>query len=185
MTAAHAADPTAHLGQFRDLVLFLATAGVVVPLFKRLKISPTLGYLVAGVALGPQGLGALAHRAPWLANLTVGKPEEVAQLAEFGVAFLLFTIGLELSWERLRSLRRTGVRPGRVAGGALLGGAGGRDRAGQPRLAGGDHPRRGPGAVLHRRGAARAGGARPRRRAERAGGVRGAAVPGLGWSRRC
>ncbi|HTK35757.1 MAG TPA: cation:proton antiporter [Caulobacteraceae bacterium] len=93
-------------GDYKDLMLFLATAGIVVPLFQRLKISPTLGFLAAGVALGPFGLGALAGTVPWLAYFTVSKPAEVAQLAELGVAFLLFTIGLELSWERLRLMRR-------------------------------------------------------------------------------
>src|SRR6185503_19743466 len=56
--------------------------------------------------LGPQGLGALAADVPWLDNLTIDNPDEVAQLAEFGVVFLLFMIGLELSWERLRTMRR-------------------------------------------------------------------------------
>jgi len=92
-------------GAYKDLVLFLATAGVVVPLFRRSKISPILGFLAAGVALGPHGLGALAGHRPWLANLTIDNPDDVAQLAEFGVVFLLFTIGLELSWERLRTMR--------------------------------------------------------------------------------
>ena len=93
-------------GAYKDVVLFLATAGVVVPLFRRSRISPILGFLAAGVLLGPHGLGALAHAAPWLANLTIDNPGEVAQLAEFGVVFLLFMIGLELSWERLRTMRR-------------------------------------------------------------------------------
>ena len=93
-------------GDYKDLMLFLATAGIVVPLFQRFKISPTLGFLAAGVALGPYGLGALAGSVPWLAFFTVSNPAEVAQLAELGVAFLLFTIGLELSWERLRLMRR-------------------------------------------------------------------------------
>jgi CPA2 family monovalent cation:H+ antiporter-2 len=93
-------------GEYKDVVLFLATAGVVVPLFRRWKISPILGFLLAGVVLGPYGLGALAHRAPWLRFLTIDNPAEVAQLAEFGVVFLLFMIGLELSWERLRAMRR-------------------------------------------------------------------------------
>jgi len=91
---------------YKDLVLFLATAGVVVPLFKRFKISPILGFLGAGVVLGPFGLGALSDKAPWLAALTVSRPEDIAPLAEFGVVFLLFMIGLELSWERLRMMRR-------------------------------------------------------------------------------
>src|ERR1700748_582636 len=93
-------------GEYSDVVEFLATAGIVVPLFKRLKVSPILGFLGAGVVLGPSGLGALATQVHWLDAFTVGRTQEVAQLAEFGVVFLLFTIGLELSWERLRAMRR-------------------------------------------------------------------------------
>src|SRR5678816_806284 len=93
-------------GAYKDVVLFLATAGVVVPLFRRWNLSPILGFLGAGVVLGPYGLGALAGRAPWLSQLTIDNPGDVAQLAEFGVVFLLFMIGLELSWERLRTMRR-------------------------------------------------------------------------------
>ncbi|SFJ72497.1 cation:proton antiporter [Caulobacter sp. UNC279MFTsu5.1] len=91
---------------YKDLVLFLATAGIVAPLFKRLKLNPILGFLIAGVILGPFGLGALSRGLPWLDYVTVDNPQEIAQLAEFGVVFLLFMIGLELSWERLRLMRK-------------------------------------------------------------------------------
>lgn len=91
---------------YKDIVLFLATAGVVVPLFRRWKISPILGFILAGVALGPFGLARLGEFAPWVAYFTVGNPDDIAQLAELGVVFLLFMIGLELSWERLRLMRR-------------------------------------------------------------------------------
>lgn len=91
---------------YKDIVLFLATAGVVVPLFRRWKISPILGFILAGVALGPFGLARLGEAAPWVAYVTVGNPDDIAQLAELGVVFLLFMIGLELSWERLRLMRR-------------------------------------------------------------------------------
>ena len=93
-------------GDYKDVVLFLATAGVVVPLFRRWRVSPILGFLGAGVLLGPYGLGALTDRAAWLNYVTISNPAEMAQLGEFGVVFLLFMIGLELSWERLRLLRR-------------------------------------------------------------------------------
>lgn len=93
-------------GEYKDVVLFLATAGVIVPLFRRWKISPILGFLGAGVVLGPFGLGALSKTFPWLSYFTIGNPGEIAQLAEFGVVFLLFMIGLELSWERLRLMRK-------------------------------------------------------------------------------
>ena len=93
-------------GEYKDVVLFLATAGVIVPLFRRWRISPILGFLGAGVVLGPFGLGALSGAFPWLSYFTIANPGEIAQLAEFGVVFLLFMIGLELSWERLRLMRR-------------------------------------------------------------------------------
>ncbi len=93
-------------GQYKDVVLFLATAGIIVPLFRRWKISPIIGFLAAGVLLGPYGLGALAGSMPLLGAITIDNPEEVSQLAEFGVVFLLFMIGLELSWERLKRMRR-------------------------------------------------------------------------------
>ena len=97
--------PAVPAGGYKDLVLFLAMAGVVVPLFKRLKISPVLGFLGAGVVLGPFGLGRFAGALPWLTAVTVTEPGEMDQLAEFGVVFLLFMIGLELSWGRLRRMR--------------------------------------------------------------------------------
>ena len=93
-------------GEYKDLVVFLAAAGVMVPLFNRLKISPILGFLAAGVLLGPDGLARLADTAPWLAWLTISDAGQIRSLSELGVAFLLFMIGLELSWERLRSMRR-------------------------------------------------------------------------------
>ncbi|CAN5922471.1 cation:proton antiporter [soil metagenome] len=91
---------------YTDVVLFLATAGVVVPIFRRLNLSAVLGFLGAGVILGPFGLGALQPVLPWLTFVTIKNPGQMAQLAEFGVVFLLFSIGLELSWERLWTMRR-------------------------------------------------------------------------------
>ena len=93
-------------GEYKDLVVFLAAAGVVVPLFNRLKISPVLGFLAAGVLLGPDGLARFADSAPWLSWLTISDATQIRSLSELGVAFLLFMIGLELSWERLRAMRK-------------------------------------------------------------------------------
>ncbi|HJQ56959.1 MAG TPA: cation:proton antiporter [Vineibacter sp.] len=94
------------LEPYKDALLFLATAGLVVPLFHRLRISPVLGFLAAGVALGPHALGRLAGDLPWLRYVTIDNTDRIAHLAEFGVVFLLFTMGLELSWERLVVMRR-------------------------------------------------------------------------------
>ena len=109
-------------GEFKDVILFLATAGVVVPLFRRWRISPILGFLGAGVLLGPSGLGALAAHAPWAAELTIDSPKELAQLGELGVVFLMFMIGLELSWARLWLMRRYvfGLGALQVAGCGLI-----------------------------------------------------------------
>ncbi|MBP2234491.1 CPA2 family monovalent cation:H+ antiporter-2 [Sinorhizobium kostiense] len=91
---------------YKELLLFLATAGVIVPLFGRLKLSPVFGFLAAGMMLGPFGLGAVARDLPWLSPISITDVEQITHLAEFGVAFLLFMIALELSWNRLRLMRR-------------------------------------------------------------------------------
>ena len=93
------------LSVYKETLLFLVTAGVVAPLFFRLRISPVLGYLLAGVALGPYGLGAIARKAPWLSALAINV-EAIDRIAAFGVVALMFTMGLELSFERLRRMRQ-------------------------------------------------------------------------------
>lgn len=90
----------------KDLLIFLATAGVVVPLFRRLRVGTVLGFLVAGAILGPYGLGRLAADFPILGYVTFATAERVAPFAELGIFFLLFMIGLELSAERLWQMRR-------------------------------------------------------------------------------
>lgn len=106
------------VGPYKDIVLFLVTAGVVAPLFRRARLSPILGFLFAGVSLGPHGLGRLTGEAPWLSYLTVSSPAQFQALGELGVVFLLFMVGLELSWDRLRLMRRMvfGLGAAQVAG---------------------------------------------------------------------
>lgn len=114
-------DP-ADTPSYKEIILFLATAGVVVPLFHRLRVSPVLGFIGAGALLGPFGLGRLVGDWPWLATVTIANKAEFAHLAEFGVIFLLFMIGIELSWERLRTLRRLvfGLGPLQVGASAVV-----------------------------------------------------------------
>jgi monovalent cation:H+ antiporter-2, CPA2 family len=90
----------------KETLLFLLTAGIVAPLFFRLRISPVLGFLLAGIALGPSGLGRLAAYAPWLDAVALTNVEAIDRVAAFGVVFLLFMMGLELSFERLTRMRR-------------------------------------------------------------------------------
>lgn len=93
-------------GYFREAMIFLAMAGVIVPVFHRLKISPVIGFLIGGVILGPHGLARLFGDQPLVRAITIYDIGAVMPLAELGVVFLLFTIGLELSFERLKLLRR-------------------------------------------------------------------------------
>ncbi len=92
--------------QVKETLLFLLTAGLVVPLFRRFKVSPVIGFLCAGAALGPHGLGSLAHQVRFVSLVALEKVGDIEPIAELGVVFLLFTIGLELSWERLTRMRR-------------------------------------------------------------------------------
>ncbi len=90
----------------REALVVLAAAAIVIPLFHRIKLSPVLGYMVVGVLAGPSGLGALARWWPPLGLVTLSDRARIEHVAEFGVVFLMFTIGLEMSWERIVALRR-------------------------------------------------------------------------------
>lgn len=85
------------------VALFLAAAAIAAPLAKALRIGTVLGYLIAGVVIGPFGLGRLSS------ELGIGdlySAQSVLHLAEFGVVLLLFLIGLELRLNRLWAMRR-------------------------------------------------------------------------------
>lgn len=109
----------------REVLLFLVLAGVLIPLLQRLRVNQVVGFLAAGTLLGPFGLGRWADAHPWVATVTFPRLDGVAVLAELGVLFLMFMIGLELSAERLRSLRRWVFGAGvaqMVASAAAIGG---------------------------------------------------------------
>ncbi|MCV0397880.1 MAG: cation:proton antiporter [Rhizobiaceae bacterium] len=90
----------------KDAIVFLFAAGLVVPLLRRARVAPVLGFLLAGVALGPFGAGALAETWPVIGIVSIADPEAATPFAELGVLFLLFLLGLELSFDRLWALRR-------------------------------------------------------------------------------
>ncbi|MFZ4807531.1 MAG: cation:proton antiporter [Hyphomicrobiaceae bacterium] len=97
---------TINIPVYSDALVVLGTAGIVVPIVQRLGISPVLGYLAAGALLGPLGLGSFIAQAPFLYWLTVVDAKNVSGIADLGVVFLLFLVGLELSFERLMAMRR-------------------------------------------------------------------------------
>ena len=91
---------------YSDALVVLGTAGIVVPMVRRWGLSPVLGYLGAGALLGPLGLGSFITQLPMLYWFTVVDAKNVSGIADLGVVFLLFLIGLELSYERLMAMRR-------------------------------------------------------------------------------
>ncbi|MEM7405445.1 MAG: cation:proton antiporter [Pseudomonadota bacterium] len=91
---------------FREAVVFLTIAGLIIPLVHRLRVSPVLAFLLAGLAVGPYGFARFVDTLPWLRHITIGDVDGVRAFAELGVVFLLFHVGLELSWARLRKLGR-------------------------------------------------------------------------------
>jgi CPA2 family monovalent cation:H+ antiporter-2 len=91
---------------YKEALIVLGSAGLVIPLFTRMRINPIIGFLIVGAFIGPSVLGELARQYPWLSIFIIGERADIARLADLGVVFLLFIVGLELSFERVRALRR-------------------------------------------------------------------------------
>ncbi|MBB3035228.1 cation:proton antiporter domain-containing protein [Alteriqipengyuania lutimaris] len=89
-----------------DALVILGAAGIVIPLFARFRITPVIGFLLIGILVGPYGLGALTPEVQWLRAVTISEPDSLDIFAEFGIILLLFTIGLELSFNRLWQMRK-------------------------------------------------------------------------------
>src|SRR3954453_18321259 len=107
---------------FSDALVILGAAGIVIPAFARLKISPVIGFIIVGMIVGPFGLGSLAAEQPWLNYVTISHSHRIEPFAELGIVLLLFSVGLELSFRRLWSMRRLvfGVGAAELAGCALI-----------------------------------------------------------------
>lgn len=83
-----------NIDYLRDIIILLCTSFAMVIFFRQLGLSPALGYLVSGAAIGPFGLGFLTST------------ETTRSIADLGIVFLLFAIGLELTFERLISMKK-------------------------------------------------------------------------------
>ncbi len=91
---------------FSNALVILGAAGLVIPAFARFRISPVIGFILIGLLAGPAGLGSMTGQFPWLNHVTISNPEAIEPFAEFGIILLLFSIGLELSFRRLWTMRR-------------------------------------------------------------------------------
>jgi len=107
---------------FSDALVVLGAAGVVIPAFARMRITPVIGFILVGVITGPFALGALAARYPWLHYLSISDAHRIEPFAELGIILLLFSAGLHISFRRLRSMKRAvfGVGSAELIGCALL-----------------------------------------------------------------
>ena len=111
---------------FSDALVILGAAGIVIPAFARLRITPVIGFILVGMIVGPSGLGSLTAENPWLNYFAISNPHAVDPFAELGIILLLFAIGLELSFRRLMQMRTAvfGIGAAELfAGAALIGGA--------------------------------------------------------------
>ncbi|MDI1262101.1 MAG: cation:proton antiporter, partial [bacterium] len=95
-----------NINVYSDALVVLGTAGIVIPLARRFGLNPILGYLGMGAILGPLGLGSFIGSFPILYWFTVVDAKNVAAIADLGIVFLLFLIGMELSYDRLKAMRR-------------------------------------------------------------------------------
>jgi CPA2 family monovalent cation:H+ antiporter-2 len=111
---------------FSDALVILGAAGIVIPAFARFKISPIIGFILIGVLFGPAGLGSVTGSYPWLHYVTISNAERIEPFAELGIVLLLFSVGLELSFRRLWSMRKIvfGVGAAELIGCAVIIGAG-------------------------------------------------------------
>lgn len=101
-------DITQNAHSFTNLIpllIIFAIAGIFVPLFQRLKLSPVLGYLICGIIVGPYGAALFVDQIPFLSKFIISDISTVSLIGEIGIIFLMFMIGLELSFRRLMEMR--------------------------------------------------------------------------------
>lgn len=111
-----------HSEGLNNILVILGAAGIVIPAFARFRITPIIGFILVGILVGPFGLGALSHQYDWLRWITIDNAETIKPIGEYGIILLLFSIGLELSFRRLWSMRTLvfGVGAAELVGSALL-----------------------------------------------------------------
>ena len=77
---------------FSDALVILGAAGIVIPAFARIRISPIIGFILIGMLVGPNGLGAVTDTFPGLHYVTISNAHAIEPFAELGIVLLLFSI---------------------------------------------------------------------------------------------
>ncbi|MBS0560139.1 MAG: cation:proton antiporter, partial [Proteobacteria bacterium] len=78
----------------KQALIILASGATVIPLFHRFRISPVLGFMLVGMAVGPFGFGRLAAQFPALGAVTITEPGTLEPIGAWGISTLMFMIGL-------------------------------------------------------------------------------------------
>ncbi|MES2147290.1 MAG: cation:proton antiporter [Pseudomonadota bacterium] len=107
---------------FSDALTILGAAGIVIPTFARLRITPVIGFILVGIIAGPFMLGAMADSRPWLETFSISDPQSIEPFAELGIILVLFSAGLHISFRRLKSMRKAvfGIGSAELLGCAAL-----------------------------------------------------------------
>lgn len=115
-------EPEFATSGYSDALVILGAAGIVIPAFARLKVTPVIGFILVGIITGPYALGAIARSHPWLHLFSISEPHRIEPMAELGIILLLFSAGLHISFRRLKTMRRAvfGVGSAELIGCAVL-----------------------------------------------------------------
>ena len=71
-----------------DALVILGAAGIVIPAFARIRISPVIGFILIGILIGPFGLGQFSANLPWLNYVTISNAHAIEPFAEFGIIIM-------------------------------------------------------------------------------------------------
>ncbi|MBA3668510.1 MAG: cation:proton antiporter [Sphingomonas sp.] len=107
---------------FSDALTILGAAGIVIPTFARLRITPVIGFILVGIIAGPFMLGAMADTRPWLETFSISDPQSIEPFADLGIILVLFSAGLHISFRRLKAMRKAvfGIGSAELLGCAAL-----------------------------------------------------------------
>ncbi|MBL0319172.1 MAG: cation:proton antiporter [Alphaproteobacteria bacterium] len=90
----------------REVIIFLGAMTIILPITHRLRMSSVLGFLAIGLLLGPYGLPQLGPTFPWIRYILITDYDGIKALGELGIMFLFFMVGMSLSYQRLKEMRR-------------------------------------------------------------------------------